>query len=122
MIRNVLKPDGTVHIEQQVANMRYDLTTGQVETVVPGAGATNLVFGADGRQHVELTTGNIRRNLGRPGFDLRASTNTHRHTYARIHKRTTASAPIRLPSWWAPCFPTVFPIRCLSRQIRGITT
>ena len=45
MIRNVLKPDGTVHIEQQVANMRYD------------------------RQHVELTTGNIRRNLGRPGFD-----------------------------------------------------
>ena len=35
MIRNVLKPDGTVHIEQQVANMRYDLTTGQVETVVP---------------------------------------------------------------------------------------
>ena len=69
MIRNVLKPDGTVHIEQQVANMRYDLTAGQVETVVPGAGATNLVFGADGRQHVELTTGNIRRNLGRPGFD-----------------------------------------------------
>mgnify|MGYP007029450279 CR=1 FL=1 len=58
MMRNVLKPDGTVHIEQQVANMRYDLTTGQVETVVPGAGATNLVFGADGRQHVELTTGN----------------------------------------------------------------
>ena len=50
MIRNVLKPDGTVHIEQQVANMRYDLTTGQVETVVPGAGATNLVFGADGRR------------------------------------------------------------------------
>lgn len=34
MIRNVLKPDDTVHIEQQVANMRYDLTTGQVETVV----------------------------------------------------------------------------------------
>lgn len=49
MIGNVLKPDGTVHIEQQVGNMRYDLTTGQVETVVPAAGATNLVFGADGR-------------------------------------------------------------------------
>lgn len=69
MIRNVLKPDGTVHIEQQVDNMRYDLTTGQVETVVPGGGITNLVFGADGRQHIELTTGNIRQNLGRPGFD-----------------------------------------------------
>lgn len=69
MIRNVLRPDGTVHIEQQVGNMRYDLTTGQVETVVPGAGATNLVLGADGRQHVELATGNIRQNLGRPGFD-----------------------------------------------------
>lgn len=49
MIGNVLKPDGTVHIEQQVGNMRYDLTTGQVDTVVPGAGATNLVFGVDGR-------------------------------------------------------------------------
>lgn len=49
MIGNVLEPDGTVHIEQQVGNMRYDLTTGQVETVVPAAGATNLVFGADGR-------------------------------------------------------------------------
>lgn len=79
MIRNVLKPDGTVHIEQQVANMRYDLTTGQVETVVPGAGATNLVFGADGRQHVELTTGNIRRNLG--------------YINARPHPRPSGSHP-----------------------------
>lgn len=69
MIRNVLKPDGTVRIEQQVDNMRYDLTTGQVETVVPGGGTTNLVFGAGGRQHIELTRGNIRQNLGRPGFD-----------------------------------------------------
>ena len=69
MIGNVLKPDGTMHIEQQVGNMRYDLTAGQVETVVPGAGATNLVFGADGRPHVELTTGSIRQDLGRPGFD-----------------------------------------------------
>lgn len=69
MIRNVLKPDGTVHIEQQVGNMRYDLTTGQVETEVPGAGATNLIFGVDGRLHVELTTGSIRQDLGRPGFD-----------------------------------------------------
>ena len=58
MIRNVLKPDGTAHIEQQVGNMRYDLTTGQVDMVVPGAGATNLV-----------TTGSIRQDLGRPGFD-----------------------------------------------------
>lgn len=48
MIGNVLEPDGTAHIEQQVGNMRYDLTTGQVDMVVPGAGATNLVFGADG--------------------------------------------------------------------------
>lgn len=61
--------DVPAHIEQQVGNMRYDLTTGQVDTVVPGAGATNLVFGADGRPHVELTTGSIRQDLGRPGFD-----------------------------------------------------
>ena len=68
MIGNVLKPDGTVHIEQQVGNMRYDLTTGQVDTVVPGAGATNPVFGADGRPRAEPTTGGIRPGLGRPGF------------------------------------------------------
>lgn len=70
MIRNVLKPDGTAHIEQQVGNMRYDLTKRQVDAMVPGAGATNLVFGADGRPHVELTTGSIRQDLGRPGFDM----------------------------------------------------
>lgn len=69
MIGNVLKPDGTVHIEQQVGNMRYDLATGHVDTVVSGAGATNLVFGAGGHLHVELTTGGIRQDLGRPGFD-----------------------------------------------------
>lgn len=69
MIGNVLKPDGTVHIEQQVGNMRYDLTTGHVDAVVSGAGATNLVFGAGGRLHVELTNGGIRQDLGRPGFD-----------------------------------------------------
>lgn len=69
MIGNVLKPDGTVHIERQVGNMRYDLTTGHVDAVVPAAGATNLDFGADGRLHVELTAGGIRQDLGRPGFD-----------------------------------------------------
>ena len=61
MIRNVLKPDGTAHIEQQVGNMRYDLTTGQVDTVVPAAGSAASA--------IELTTGSIRQDLGRPGFD-----------------------------------------------------
>lgn len=104
MIRNVLKPDGTVHIEQQVANMRYDLTTGQVETVVPGAGATNLVFGADGRQHVELTTGSIRRNLGRPGFDTllkvpRSHIRTHTQLHTRIPARQHKYAPAYLRTY-----------------------
>ena len=69
MIRNVLKPDGTAHTEQQVGNLRYDLRTGQVDTVFPCGLDTNLVYGADGRPHVELTTGSIRQDLGRPGFD-----------------------------------------------------
>ena len=42
MIRNVLKPDGTAHIEQQVGNMRYDLTTRQVDAVVPEAPAVEV--------------------------------------------------------------------------------
>ena len=99
MIRNVLKPDGTVHIEQQVGNMRYDLTTGQVETVVPAAGATNLVFGADGRQHVELTTGNIRQNLGRPGFDTAPVGSAIAHTHTRTHTQLR----IRTLAQWNTC-------------------
>ena len=127
MIRNVLKPDGTAHIEQQVGNMRYDLTTRQVDTVVPGAGATNLVFGADGRPHVELTTGSIRQGLGRPGFDtllqvpqsririhahIRSCAYAHshngthacRHIYAHAHSRT------KRPSGSSPGGRLVFPI------------
>lgn len=104
MIRNVLKPDGTAHIEQQVGNMRYDLTTGQVDTVVPGAGATNLVFGADGRPHVELTTGSIRQDLGRPGFDTHTRTMEHMRVGISTHMHIAAHAPIGLQPRWAPCF------------------
>ena len=94
MIRNVLKPDGTAHIEQQVGNMRYDLTTRQVDTVVPGAGATNLVFGADGRPHVELTTGSIRQDLGRPGHRMRNGIERGRGAYS-----STASPAPHIAPW-----------------------
>lgn len=35
MPQNVLGGDGQVHVENQVGNMRIDLTTGETKTVVP---------------------------------------------------------------------------------------
>ena len=145
MIGNVLKPDGTVHIEQQVGNMRYDLTTGQVDTVVPGAGATNLVFGADGRPHVELTTGSIRQGLGRPGFDtllqvpqsririhahIRScacahshnGTHARRHIYAHAHSRTRAHrapAPVGALFFQSFSVPVFKPLHTGNNHLRG---
>ncbi len=35
MLQNVLGSDGQMHVENQVSNMRIDLTTGETKTVVP---------------------------------------------------------------------------------------
>lgn len=35
MLQNVLGSDGQMHVENQVGNMRIDLTTGETKTVVP---------------------------------------------------------------------------------------
>lgn len=35
MLQNVLGIDGQMHAENQVGNMRIDLTTGETKTVVP---------------------------------------------------------------------------------------
>lgn len=114
MIRNVLKPDGTVHIEQQVGNMRYDLTTGQVDTVVPGAGARTSSSRPAAFARVWAGPVSIR------SCRFRNRTYAYTHTYAVAHTHTramehmhvgistymhiAAHAPIGLQPRWVPCF------------------
>lgn len=68
MLQNVLGSDGQMHVENQVGNMRIDLTTGETKTVVPWAGGMNTVIGPGGT-HTEFQTGQMRQTLGKPGFD-----------------------------------------------------
>lgn len=68
MFQNVLGNDGQMHLENQVGNMRFDLTTGEMKTVIPSGGTINLVLGKDGAQ-TEINSGHMRQTLGKPGFE-----------------------------------------------------
>lgn len=68
MFQNVLGSDGRMHLEQQFGNQRIDLTTGDVKTVIPGVGGMNTVIDEKG-VHTEMQIGNMRRTLGKNGFD-----------------------------------------------------
>lgn len=58
-----------IHLENQVSSQRFDLTTGEVKTVIPTAENMSAVFGKDGVE-TEIQMGQMRQTLGRPGFDL----------------------------------------------------
>ena len=60
--------DGRMHLERQFGNQRIDLTTGDVKTVIPGVGGMNTVIDEKG-VHTEMQIGNMRRTLGKNGFD-----------------------------------------------------
>ena len=68
MFQNVLGSDGRMHLERQFGNQRIDLTTGEVKTVIPGFGGMNTVIDQSG-VHTEMQIGNMRRTLGKDGFD-----------------------------------------------------
>lgn len=48
MYQNVFGSDGQIHLENQVGCQRFDLTTGEVKTVIPTAKNMSTVFGKDG--------------------------------------------------------------------------
>lgn len=48
MLQSVFGSDGQIHLENQVSSQRFDLTTGEVKTVIPTAGNMSAVFGKDG--------------------------------------------------------------------------
>lgn len=68
MFQNVLGSDGRMHLERQFGNQRIDLTTGETKTVIPGVGSMNTVIVESGA-HTEIQIGNMRRTLGKNGFD-----------------------------------------------------
>lgn len=97
MIGNVLKPDGTVHIEQQVGNMRYDLTTGQMDTVVPGAGPVSI-------RSCRLRNRTYAYTHTYAVAHTHTRTMEHMHVGISTHMHIAAHAPIGLQPRWAPCF------------------
>lgn len=68
MFQNVLGSDGRMHLERQFGNQRIDLTTGETKTVIPGFGGMSTVIDGNG-VHTEMQVGNMRRTLGKNGFD-----------------------------------------------------
>lgn len=68
MLQSVFGSDDQIHLEDQVSNQRFDLTMGEVKTVIPTAENTSAVFGKDGVE-TEIRTGQMRQTLGKPGFD-----------------------------------------------------
>ena len=140
MIRNVLKPDGTVHIEQQVGNMRYDLTTGQVDTVVPGAAPRTSSSAPTAARTSRSRPAAFARVWAGPvsirSCRFRNRTYAYTHTYAVAHTHTrtmehmhvgisthmhiAAHAPIGSSPGGALFRP--FPYPAFKRRIQGITT
>ena len=68
MLQSVFGSDGQIHLENQVSSRRFDLTTGEVKTVISTAGNMSAVFGKDGME-TEIKVGQMRQTLGKPGFD-----------------------------------------------------
>lgn len=68
MYQNVFGSDDQIHLEDQVGCQRFDLTTGEVKTVIPTAKNMSNVFGKDGVE-TEIQVGQMRQTLGKPGFD-----------------------------------------------------
>lgn len=66
MIRNVLGPDGRLHVERELGNMRHDMTTGETSYLGPKVGNKRIVSGPRGTE-TEIRAGNTKRRLGGDG-------------------------------------------------------
>lgn len=67
MFQSVFGSDGQIHLENQIGCQRFDLTTGEVKTVIPTAKNMSNVFGKDGVE-TEIQVGQMRQTLSKPGF------------------------------------------------------
>lgn len=62
MLQSVFGSDDQIHLEDQVSNQRFDLTTGEVKTVIPTAENMSAVFGKDGVE-TDIQVGQMRQTL-----------------------------------------------------------
>lgn len=67
--RSVIRSDGSMHFEQQVGNMRFDLSDGSMTQVLGSFGDMQSVVRPNGSIGLEQTVGNMRFNLGQGNFD-----------------------------------------------------
>lgn len=69
MLQSVFGSDGQIHLENQVSSRRFDLTTGEVKTVIPTAGNMSAVFGKDSVE-MEIKVGADAPNTGQAWLRL----------------------------------------------------
>lgn len=67
--RNVMRSDGSMHLEQQMGTMRFDLSNGGMTQILSSVGNIQTVVRPDGSCGTEQTFGNLRFNLDRGEFD-----------------------------------------------------
>lgn len=67
--RSVIGSDGSMHLENQVGSLRYDLSDGSVDHILASSGNFTSVIKNNGSIDFEHTIGNMRFTLGKPGFE-----------------------------------------------------
>lgn len=67
--RSVISSGGSMHFEQQVGNMRFDLSDGSMTQILGSFGDTQSVARPDGSIGIEQTVGNMRFNVDQGNFD-----------------------------------------------------
>ena len=68
-MRWVMKPDGQMHMEQDLGNMRMDLTTGERSMVIGDPKGMHTVWRQDGSTAMEWSMGKMRFSSDQSGFD-----------------------------------------------------
>ena len=67
--RSVIGSDGSMHLENQVGSLRYDLSDGSVDQILSSSGGFTSVIKNNGSVNLEHTIGNMRFTLGKSGFE-----------------------------------------------------
>lgn len=67
--RSIIGSDGSIHLENQVGSLRYDLTDGSVDQILSKSGAFTSISKSNGSIDLEHTIGNMRFTLGKSGFE-----------------------------------------------------
>ena len=67
--RSVIGSDGSMHLENQVGSLRYNLSNGSVDQILASSGNLTSVIKNNGSVDLEHTIRNMRFTLGKPDFE-----------------------------------------------------